>query len=91
MVLIALGATLVTTSRFRDTAALRCALVIHLFVYMSLYLIFIFAVCDAAMRGPQAGLGFVQVLDFGLSAALMIFVVRLSIASITGGEDAPAR
>jgi hypothetical protein len=88
---VALGATIVTIARLHRTALLRSGITIHLFVYASLYLIFIGAICDAATRGPNGGLTLVQTIDLGLSAGVMAFVARICVAAIIGGGDAPAR
>ncbi|MEX0613412.1 MAG: hypothetical protein WD738_11930 [Pirellulales bacterium] len=88
---IALGATLATVDRFRGAAALRFLVVTHLFVYVSLYFLFVGAVCHAAISGAQNGLAFLQGFDFGVSAVVMAQVVRLSLAAVAGGGDAPAR
>jgi hypothetical protein len=89
--LVALGATLAVKSRYIGTAMLRGALVAHLLVYSSLYLLFVGAIYDAAMRGPQRGLDLLHRLDMGLSIGVMLIVVRFSIAAIADSGDAPAR
>ena len=91
MALVALGATATTIARLRGAAAFRTLMAAHLFVYVSLYLLFVGAVCHAALTGPQDGLTFLQGLDLGVSAAVMMLVARLSLAVVDGGEDAPAR
>jgi hypothetical protein len=89
--LIALGATIVTIARLDRTASTRSGIAIHLFVYASLYLLFIGAICDAAIRGSSGGLTLAQTIDLGLSAGVMAFVARLCVTAIIGGGDAPAR
>jgi hypothetical protein len=81
--LVALGATGAVVRQFRTSAHLRIALAAHLFVYVSLYLIFVGAVTHAALAGPRNGLSFLKGLDFGMSAGLMLLVVKLSLARIT--------
>jgi hypothetical protein len=87
MALIALGAT--TSTIARKATSSRAFIALHLFVYASLYLLFIGAICDAANRGPGE-VSILQMVDFGASAAVMALVVRTCVAAIIGGEDAPA-
>lgn len=89
--LVALGATGALINQLRVSARLPIAISAHLFVYVSLYLLFVGAVAHSAMTGPQDGLSFLQGLDFGISAGLMTLAVRMALASIAGGGDAPAR
>lgn len=89
--IIALGATSATIARQRRSASPRTALAIHLFVYASLYLLFIGAICDAASRGPDGGLTLAQTIDLGLSVGVMAFVARTCVAALIGGGEAPAR
>ncbi|MCI0334131.1 MAG: hypothetical protein L0228_13010 [Planctomycetes bacterium] len=89
--LIALGATFANIARRHRSVSLRAALAVHLFIYISLYLLFIGAICDAAMRGQQDGLSLLQTIDLGLSAGVMALVVRACVVFIIGGGDAPAR
>lgn len=89
--LIALGATIATIARLHRAASLRSGIAIHLFVYASLYLLFIGAICDAVIRSPSGGLTLAQTIDLGLSAGVMAFVARACVAAIIGGGDAPAR
>ena len=89
MAMVALGATMVTIDRFRGTAALRASLAAHLVVYSSLYFLFVGAVCHAAMAGPQDGLTFLQGLDFGISATLMTFVVRMGVRNVGPRQRLP--
>jgi hypothetical protein len=88
--LIALGATIATIARLHRTASLRSGIAIHLFIYASLYLVFIGAICDAAIRGPDGGLTLVQTIDLGMSAGLMAWVVRACVAVFLRGVDATA-
>jgi hypothetical protein len=89
--LIALGTTLATINRYRIALARRGVVIAHIFVYASLYVLFVGAVCDSAMRGIQSGLSFLQLLDLAASAAVMMLVVRMCIVAIADGGDAPAR
>jgi hypothetical protein len=91
MALVALGATMATIDRFRGTAALRASVAAHLFVYASLYFLFVGAVCHAAMAGPQNGLTFLQGLDFGISAMLMTLAVRMGVVTLALDDDSPGR
>jgi hypothetical protein len=61
---------------------------VHLFVYLSLYFLFVGAVCHAAIQAPRDGVTFLQALDFGVSVVPMASVVRRSLAAM--GGDAPA-
>ena len=88
--LIALGATIATIARLRGRASLCCCAAIHFFVYASLYLLIIGAICNAAARGPSGGLTLSQTIDLGLSTGVMAFVARTCVAAIVGGGDAPA-
>jgi hypothetical protein len=91
MSLIALGATLATLDRLRGMVALRGVVAIHLFVYLSLYLLFIGAVGYSTTTGPQIGLTTHQALDFLVSAGVMALVLRRSLAAMLAGSDATAR
>jgi hypothetical protein len=64
---------------------------IHAAVYANLYVVFVGAVCHAAMTGPHHGLSWLQVVDLVLSVLPMALVARLAIGTATGGGDAPAR
>jgi hypothetical protein len=92
MSLVALGATITTLARLQKKASSpRALLAAHFFVYASLYLLFVGAICDASLRGPQRGLSPSQWIDLGLSAFVMSIVARMCLAHYRGGEDVPAR
>ena len=91
MACVALGATDVTLTRFRRTAAIVPIVLLHALTYTGLYALFVGAVCHAATTGPRDGLSFLQTLDLGASAGVMMRVLWLSMAPIAGGGDAPAR
>jgi hypothetical protein len=91
LAIVAFGATMALIDRLQGKAGRRAVVTIHLFIYMSLYLLFVGAVGDAAMRGPRNELSFLQWLDFGASALVMLVVVRLSFAAIMERGEAPAR
>ncbi len=91
LALVALGTTATTVARLHGAAAVRPLIALHLFVYTSLYLLFIGAVCHASMAGPRDGLTILQGLDFGASVAPMAYAVRMCLAAMAGGGDAPAR
>jgi hypothetical protein len=86
--LIALGATKTLLGRPLSASLPRVAIAVHLFVYASLYLLFIGALCDASIRAPRNGLTLSQVIDLGLSAGVMAFVARTCVAATIGDEDA---
>ncbi len=90
MALIALGATLTTIERFKDTATLRGLVAVHLFVYVKLYLLFVAATCHFAMSGQAVGLNLAQTLDLVASIGIMAVVLRRSLVAIFA-EGAPAR
>ena len=91
MALVALGATATTIARFQEAAALPLATAVSVFVYLSLYLLFVAAVRHAAMIGPQNGLSIYQGLDFGASVMPMALAVRISWRAIAACKDAPTR
>jgi hypothetical protein len=69
LTLIALGATLATIDRFRTSPALPSVLLLHSAVYGSLYILFIGASLDAAMRA-DAPMGWPSVVDLAVSMPL---------------------
>jgi hypothetical protein len=88
MAVIALGATGVTANRRHTSPAFCVVIAVHLFVYLSLYFLFVGAVCHAAIQAPPGGLTFLQGLDLAVSVVPMALVVRRSLAAM--GGDAPA-
>jgi hypothetical protein len=86
MALVALGATAATTRRLRSYPTL---ITIHLFVYFSLYILFVGAICHAA--GDARGLKFSSALDCGISVVPMALVVRRTFAAVRYGGDEPGR
>ena len=89
--LISLGATITTIARLQHTPACRVWIVVHLFVYASLYLVLLGAVCDGAVRQSGGALAVDQAIDLGMSAVLMVLVVRLAAAGLAraGGAQIP--
>jgi hypothetical protein len=90
LALIALGTTIETICGRRRTANRPGSITAHFFVYVSLYLLFIAAICDASMRRSHDELSLIAIIDLGLSAGVMLFVARLCVASIVAGHDPPA-
>jgi hypothetical protein len=88
MAIVALGATGATVGRSRTSSAAITVIAGHLFVYVNLYLLFVGAVCHAAVQGPETGVSFLQALDMGVSVVPMALVVRKSLTAI--GGRAPA-
>jgi hypothetical protein len=91
MALIALGATAVVIDRCRRAAAWRGVAALHLTVYTSLYLLFVGAMYHAAFTATQDGFTLLQRIDLAASAAIMVLVVRLSLAVVTRNSDAAQR
>ena len=91
MSLIALGATGATANRLRSAPIFDIAIAVHLFAYLNLYFLFVGAVCHAAFLGSRDGFTFLQGFDLSVSVVPMALVVRLSLAALVGGGDAPAR
>jgi len=89
--LVALGATTATIYRLRHSGALSCTVVIHLTVYLSLYVLLIGAICNAASRSHAAGLTISQLIDLGLSTAIMAHVAKNCVASLVRATDASVR
>jgi hypothetical protein len=71
LALVALGATLATIDRFRTSPALPPVLLLHSAVYGSLYILFIGASLDAAMRA-DAPMGWPSVVDLAVSMPLAV-------------------
>lgn len=88
MALIALGASIATISRFQCAGRFRAAVGANLFIYTSLYLLFIGAICHAATSGSREGLDLLQSADLVISIAPMAIAVRLAFAVLMDGEDA---
>jgi hypothetical protein len=88
--LIALGATIATITRTANNVS-RAQVTLNLFVYVSLYLLLIGAICDASLRGPRNGLTLLQGVDFGVSAMVMALVMRSCIAAIVKSGDVRVR
>jgi hypothetical protein len=91
MALIALGATGATVPRMLGLSTAMLLLIVHLFVYSSLYLLMFGSVCHSARSGmPQAGLS-LTLIDVALSLWPMSLAVRRVLAAIGQsrcGEDA---
>jgi hypothetical protein len=82
MALIALGATGATIERVRSMSASHYITVVHLFVYLNLYLLFVGAVCHASVDG--GGIRLASGLDLAISVIPMALVVRRSLAAMVG-------
>jgi hypothetical protein len=91
MSLIALGAMIEANARFGHISRLRPLVAIHAAVYANLYLIFVGAVCHAALAGPNRGLSLLQSIDLVASVAPMAVAARLVMETLSGSGDAPAR
>ena len=91
MALIALGATFAVVSRFRCSPVRRHLFAAHLFVYSTLYLLFVGAVLHAVMARPGNGLSLSQGLDLVLSIVLIVAATRIVLMAIAGDGDVPAR
>jgi hypothetical protein len=91
LTLVALGATIETIARVAHTSSARFLLAANLLSYMSLYLLLIGAICDASLRSARDGITFLQGLDFGVSAMVMVLVVRACIAAIMQSGGASLR
>lgn len=83
--LVALGATGAVMQRYCRSPILTPVLIGHLFVYVSLYLLFVGAVAHRAMAGPHDGLSLWQGIDLGVSAGVMTQAVRLGLGGIYRG------
>jgi hypothetical protein len=88
LAIIALGTTIETTRGRRRAANHPGLMAVHLFVYTSLYVLFIGAICDASMRRSLGGLSLLEFIDLGMSVGVMVLVARLCIASIFGRKPA---
>ena len=82
MALVAAGATGETCARLAGSPLLPIAVAGHLFVYSSLYFIFVGAVCHAALAKPHGGIGALLILDVAASAFLMAFAVRMAVVAV---------
>jgi hypothetical protein len=91
MALVALGATLTMTLHWGQISRLRPLVAIHAAVYANLYLIFVGAVCHAALAGPNRGLSLPQSIDLLASVAPMAVAARLVMVTLSGNGDAPGR
>jgi hypothetical protein len=91
MALIALGATLEVVARLGGASRFRPLVVVHAAIYGNLYLVFVGAVCHAALTGPRHGLSWEQGSDLLLSAVPMSVVARLAIRALAESGNAPAR
>jgi hypothetical protein len=83
LALIAFGASTATILR----RACRATVAGQLLVYVSLYLLFVVAICDASGRVSENGLSLLQVADLGLSVGIMAFVARTCMAAIDRNGD----
>jgi hypothetical protein len=81
--LVSLGASITTITRLNGSPSLRLALAAHLFCYAAIYLLFVGAVLDGSLRGPQAtSLTFAQSLDLSVSAGLMAALTRMCVSHL---------
>ena len=88
---IAMGSTGALIKLLRFSTKLRPVVAAHVIVYVSLFLLFVGAVSHAAMSGPQNGLSFLQGLDFGVGAGLMVLATRMSLEAMAWDADATVR
>jgi hypothetical protein len=91
MSIVALGATLAVVARFDHADRFRPIIAVHAVTYANLYLVFVGAVCHAALTGPRHGLSWLQGLDLLVSVAPMVMAARLALAALAGGESRAAR
>ena len=96
MGLVALGATGVAVARFRASAGLLPAMLLHLVVYTALYALFVGATLHAVatQAAGAGGLSAVQGIDLAVSVVSMATAWRITFSALhrtAGGEDAPAR
>ncbi|MEX2317226.1 MAG: hypothetical protein WD669_08745 [Pirellulales bacterium] len=94
MALVALGATSLTLPRLVHQQNAPILIAAHLFVYVSLYLLFVGAVWHGATAGPRAGWHLWQSLDLLASLWPMALASRLAVTAILAlgrGEDATLR
>jgi hypothetical protein len=91
MSLVALGATLEGGARYGQVSRLRPLIAVHAVVYANLYLVFVGAVCHAALTGPRHGLSWTQGIDLLVSVAPMVVAGRLAFAALAGGGARAAR
>jgi hypothetical protein len=89
--LIAMGATSALIARFRCSPSLPVIAGAHLFVYSSLYLLFVGAVFHSAVAKPGGGMSFLLCVDVALSILPMSAAVRIALGAIAGDGDVPAR
>jgi hypothetical protein len=83
MALVAVGATGALCSQFAKSQLASAAVVIHVFVYVSLYLVFVGAVIHSAMSAPSSDIHFfLMILDLGASALLMAITVGKAVETI---------
>lgn len=83
---IALGASLTTVEQFRRPAVI----VGHVAVYASLYLLLAGAVYDEAVRNSESGLSTTYLIDLGISAGVMAFVIQWCVAALRDDQTTPA-
>jgi hypothetical protein len=86
--LVALGATITTVRISRNTYS-PLIVSVHLFVYASLYLLIVAAICDAAFRSSHGGLTLTQLVDLAASTGVMALATRRCVADLIPGDDGP--
>jgi hypothetical protein len=79
--IIALGAT-IATANLPQIARSRTIIGVQVFVYASLYLLFVGAFCDAAVRGPSGALTIAQLIDLTVSTGVMASAARSGVAAL---------
>jgi hypothetical protein len=84
MALVALGATYATTNRAPNRYALMPIVGLHLFVYASLYVLFVGAVCHGASLAHGDGYPFLLGIDLVGSTIPMALAVQRSVLAIYG-------
>jgi hypothetical protein len=89
--MVALGASLAVVARFGHAGRFRPLIAVHAVVYANLYLVFVGAVCHAALTGPRHGLSWLQGVDLLVSVVLMVVAARLALGALAWTEARAAR
>jgi hypothetical protein len=89
--IVAMGATLAVAARFGRAGRFRPLIAAHAVVYANLYVVFVGAVCHAALTGPRYGLSWLQGVDLLVSVVLMVVAARLALVALAGIEARAAR
>jgi hypothetical protein len=87
MALVALGATVATLARFRNSPNRAAFLLVHVCVYGSLYAMFIGALLHAAARWPDTLLRFLAIADVAMSIWPVALAVELLVAGLRSEQQ----